>query len=250
MVPGPPERLDPSGGAITARGAAEVILYTPEHHGSLGKLADNELALVVKAWRDRTEELRRRPEVAYVLCFENRGSMVGATIDHPHGQIYGFPLVPPRVRRIMQGPACRVCEDLAGASLVLHEDASTRCWVPRASAWPYAFRLAPRRHVHSLSDLLPEEEASWRLSLSAALQALDALWETSMPYMLDLHQGPCDGADWAGAHMWLELACPLRAPDVVRHVAAGEIGSGTFQNPVPPEAAAAALRRAWPRPPT
>ena len=82
--------------------------------------------------------------------------------------------------------------------------------------------------------------------MSAALRSLDRLWDAPMPYMLDLHQAPCDGRLWPSAHVWLGVASPLRAPGVVRHVAAGEIGSGTFQNPVRPEDAADGLRRAWP----
>jgi len=46
---------------------------------------------VVGLWAERTTALLARPEVEYVLVFENRGREVGATIDHPHGQIYGYP---------------------------------------------------------------------------------------------------------------------------------------------------------------
>ena len=35
-----------------------------------------------------------RDDLAYVLVFENRGAEVGATIPHPHGQIYAFDTVP------------------------------------------------------------------------------------------------------------------------------------------------------------
>src|SRR5436190_18099355 len=44
---------------------------------------------------ERTEVMLARPEVEYVLVFENRGREVGATIDQPHGQINGYPFVPP-----------------------------------------------------------------------------------------------------------------------------------------------------------
>ena len=44
--------------------------------------------------RRRTEALGDRPDVDYVLVFENRGPEVGATITHPHGQNYAFDYVP------------------------------------------------------------------------------------------------------------------------------------------------------------
>src|SRR3569623_847683 len=37
-----------------------------------------------------------REEVAYVFIFENKGEAIGVTLHHPHGQIYGFPFIPPR----------------------------------------------------------------------------------------------------------------------------------------------------------
>ena len=44
--------------------------------------------------RERTAALGARDDVDYVLVFENRGPEVGATIAHPHGQIYAYPTVP------------------------------------------------------------------------------------------------------------------------------------------------------------
>jgi UDPglucose--hexose-1-phosphate uridylyltransferase len=61
------------------------------------------------------------------------------------------------------------------------------------------------------------------------------LFDRPFPYMLWVHPG---------FHLHLHLAPPLRAPDTMRFVAAGELGSGTLTNPVVPEFAAEALRRA------
>jgi UDPglucose--hexose-1-phosphate uridylyltransferase len=75
------------------------------------------------------------------------------------------------------------------------------------------------------------------------LHRLDALWGQPMPYMLWLHQRPFDETrPWREAHLHAEIAVPLRAPGVQRYVAAGELGSGLFVNPVIPEAAAGELR--------
>ena len=46
-------------------------------------------------WRHRYEELGAREDVDYVFIFENRGVEVGVTLHHPHGQIYGYPFLPP-----------------------------------------------------------------------------------------------------------------------------------------------------------
>ena len=78
-----------------SQGAAEVVVYTPEYEGSFGTLSAQRAEDVVWVWRERYRELGARPDVEYVLIFENRGEVVGTTLHHPHGQVYGYPFVPP-----------------------------------------------------------------------------------------------------------------------------------------------------------
>src|SRR4051795_4188854 len=80
-------------------GRAEVVLFTSQHDGTLASIGVDGVMRVVALWADRTAALGARDDVEYVLIFENRGREVGATIDHPHGQIYAFDLVPPAPRR-------------------------------------------------------------------------------------------------------------------------------------------------------
>jgi UDPglucose--hexose-1-phosphate uridylyltransferase len=76
------------------------------------------------------------------------------------------------------------------------------------------------------------------------LARLDRLFDAPLPYMLWIHQRPTDGGSWPAAHLHVHIVSPMRSPDVQRYVAAGELGSGVFVNPVVPEDAAAALRGA------
>ena len=76
-------------------GRAEIVLYTSDHDASFADLSPAQARCVVDLWAERSTALGADPGVAYVLVFENRGPEVGATIAHPHGQIYGFHSVPP-----------------------------------------------------------------------------------------------------------------------------------------------------------
>ena len=78
----------------------EVILYTTDHNASFGSLSIEQATKVIDLWADRTSQLAARPDVDYVLVFENRGAEVGATISHPHGQIYSYDHVPERPRQL------------------------------------------------------------------------------------------------------------------------------------------------------
>src|SRR5439155_7930212 len=67
-----------SGGA----GACEVVVYADDHRATLAGLGPGRVGLVVEVWAERLRELGGRPDVDYVMCFENRGREVGVTLDH------------------------------------------------------------------------------------------------------------------------------------------------------------------------
>jgi len=227
---------------LAARGASEVVLYSPEHDGSLATIGVDGARQVVDLWADRTAALLARPEIEYVLVFENRGALVGATIPHPHGQIYGFPFVPPVPRREAEVAAehgCPVCaaipDEVAADTRVVRDAGGWITYVPFASAFPYGVLVAP--HLHH--DGLPALDDGSRDGLAAALVDIvaryDRLFDGEMPYLMWVHHG---------VHVHVHFAPPLRAPGVPRYLASGEVGSGLLGNPVAPEAAAAALRDA------
>src|SRR3954452_2054800 len=78
-----------------ADGHCEVVVYTPDRETSLGALDLGHIELLLEVWGDRTRRLGARDDVRFVFPFENRGAEVGATLHHPHGQIYAYPVVPP-----------------------------------------------------------------------------------------------------------------------------------------------------------
>ena len=229
-------------------GRAEVVLYAPEHDVTLGSLPPERVARLVALWAERTAALGARDDVAYVLVFENRGPEVGATIAHPHGQVYAFDEVPPAVRAELDpgddgtDGACPLCAEEPGDRLVA-EAGRWRAWVPAAATWPYALLLAPTDHV---ADLPAAEPSHGELAalLVEVFGRLDRLFDASMPLMWWWHQRPTDGGAWPGAHLHAHVAPLLRSPGTPRFVAAGELGSGVFFNPVAPAEAAAALRDA------
>jgi UDPglucose--hexose-1-phosphate uridylyltransferase len=226
-------------------GRAEVVLYTAEHGASFWSLGVAGARKVVDLWAERSAALGARDDVEYVLVFENRGAEVGATIPHPHGQIYAFDLVPDLPLRELERAA--PLED-PGERLVA-ATAGWRAWVPAAPTFPYALRLAPEEPVPDLPSLGDAGRDALSTLLVDVLERLDRLFDAETPYMLWIHQRPFDGRDWPSARLHVEIVSPWRAPGVPRYVAAGELGSGLYFDPVSPEAAAQALREAVERAP-
>lgn len=219
----------------------EVVLYTPEHDATFWSLGVDGALAVVDLWAARSAALGARDDIAYVLVFENRGAEVGATIAHPHGQVYSYGEVPPNPLRELSAGACALCSEQPGDRLV-SEANGWRAWVPHASVYPYGLVVAPTAHEPDLPTLTAESRRALATVLADTLHRLDALWNRPMPYMMWFHQRPFDGGSWPGAHVHVEIAVPQRAPGVMRFIAGGELGSGLYVNPVVPESAAAELR--------
>ena len=218
----------------------EVVLYTPLHEATFWSLGVEGARKVIDLWAERSEVLGARADVDYVLVFENRGAEVGATIAHPHGQIYAFDFVPDLPLRELQ--AGMLLGDPGNRLVATAPD--WRAWVPQAPIFPYALRLVPDAHVPDLPSLDADGRDGLALLLVDVLERLDRLFDAETPYMLWIHQRPCDGDEWPTARLHIEIVSPWRAPGVPRFVAAGELGSGVYFNPVAPEAAAQALRDA------
>ncbi len=217
----------------------EMVLYTPDHDAEFWSLGLAGARKVVDLWTDRTAALGSRDDVDYVLVFENRGPEVGATIAHPHGQIYAYEHVPPApLAELVDGIVDPPAPD---AALTVSTAGDWVAWVPFAATWPYELRIAPRTTVGALTDDDCDRDGLAAVLIDA-LARLDQLFDGPMPYMLWIHQRPTDGDEWPNARLHLHITPLYRRAGVQRFVASAEQGSGVFFNPVEPADAASALR--------
>lgn len=213
----------------------EVILYSPRHDASLATLSVDEVRRLIDVWAERTTALGSRDDVAYVLVFENRGASVGATISHPHGQIYAYDHVPDRPARFLTArpliaPECTVAADDHWTS-----------FVPWAPVHPTAVTITSRASRGTIAELTVDERSSLASMLIDTVRRLDALFECELPYMMWIDQRPTDGS-LPDAVMSIEFVSPWRDRELPRYIAAAEIGAGEYFNPVVPEELAQRLR--------
>jgi UDPglucose--hexose-1-phosphate uridylyltransferase len=144
--------------AFTApHGAAEVVVYTDDHDASFGSLDHARAQALMWVWRHRYLELGARPDIDYVFIFENRGVEVGVTLHHPHGQIYGYPFLPPVPALELAAderlggcaPCALLASELEDGSRILHENEAVVAYVPYAARWAYEVHLVMREHRSS-----------------------------------------------------------------------------------------------------
>jgi UDPglucose--hexose-1-phosphate uridylyltransferase len=236
-------------------GAAEVVVYTDRHDGSFATLSAARAEALMWVWRHRYLELGARADVEYVMIFENRGVEVGVTLHHPHGQIYGYPFLPPVLAAELAADerlgGCAPCEllrrELADAERVLFERDSVVAYVPQAARWAYEAHVVLREHRASLLECEPHELRELAVALQALVRGYDALFERPFPYVMVVHQAPTGGgpdAASARGHVHVEFYPPLRTADKLKYLAGSEQGAGTFVSDTLPEESAAALREA------
>jgi UDPglucose--hexose-1-phosphate uridylyltransferase len=250
-------RPDETGVAALIRpnvGRCEVVSFASDHDVAFHELSPEQARLVVDVWADRTRELSTWPNVEQVFCFENRGDEIGATIRHPHGQIYAYPYVTPRTRQMLAA-ASRHRERHGGnlfADLLAMELRDGRrvvargeCWtafVPVAARWPIEVHLLPDRQVAELGELTDAERDDFVGVYLDVLRRLDRLYDRPLPYISAWHQAPVrTGRDLAYAH--LQVYSLQRTADRWKYLAGSESGMGAFVNDVRPEELAERLRR-------
>ncbi len=243
--------------SLPGQGICEVLLYTPTHEGTLTDRPIEDIEKLVWVWADRTLELAEYDFVKYVFIFENKGTVIGVTLTHPHGQIYAYPFIPPVLEKeivsarqhFAQKQRCLFCdileEEIRGQRLVA-TNPSWVAFVPFFARYPYEVYLMPRRHLGWLPETTPTERRDLAQILKALLLKYDNLWGFSLPYIMALHQRPVDGQDYPFYHLHFEFYPPHRTRDKLKYLAGSESGAGVFINDTFAEEKAEELRRAKP----
>lgn len=235
-------------------GECEVVVYTPNHNSSLANEPVEQIYKLVQVWTDRFRDLSKLEFVKYVFIFENKGEAIGVTLNHPHGQIYAYPFVPPRVaKELEQSKAhkektgnCLVCDIVAeerrDGRRIVTENESFVAYIPFFARYPYELHVAPKNHLRDLTEFSRNEQTDLAEILKQVLAAFDKLFNFSFPYMMVLHGQPSDGENYDFYHFHIEFYPPLRTATKLKYLAGSESGAGFFINDTLAEEKAAELR--------
>lgn len=242
-----------------SEGVCEVVLYSSDHTSTLSDMPVHKLHQLIKVWRDRYEDLGGRDQIRYVFIFENKGEAIGVTIHHPHGQIYAFSHIPPRIERELQSEKehhektgrCLHCdiikEELDDGRRVICRNDSFMAMIPFYARYPYETHVYAVKHRASMSEFTEEEEMHLAELLHVMLKKFDNLFGFSLPYMMVMHQKPTDGGLYPGCHFHIEFYPPNRTAEKLKYLAGCESGAGTFVNDTLPENKAQELRAVKPQ---
>ncbi len=243
----------------SAQGICEVVVYTSEHTMTLANMPLSRICNLLRVWQDRYQELGALNYIKYVLVFENKGEAVGVTLHHPHGQIYAFPFIPPKIETELQASTkyyrqnekCLFCatleEEYRDGRRIVFESERFVAFIPFFARYPYEVYLAPKKHLASLNDFSPADLDDLAMTLKGLLLKYDLLFNLSLPYIMVIHQAPTDGKDYPDYHFHFEFYPPLRTATKLKFLAGCESGAGSFINDTLAEEKAAELRQVGPK---
>lgn len=243
-----------------AYGKCEVILYSPEHTVTLPELPASHIAKLVDLWVERYKEISQDPGIKYVFIFENRGDVVGVTMPHPHGQIYGYSFVPKKLELSLQNAKAHMAEkktclfcDMLRAELdfeqrIIFRNEHFTVFLPFFSEYPYGVYIMSNRHVSNIGEFSAEERLSLAETLRQTTGMLDSLFGYKFPYMMCMYNEPVNGED-ASAYYHFHIAFypPMRSADKIKYNASSETGAWAHCNPTCPEETSKELREAHAR---
>lgn len=241
-----------------AYGKCEVILYSPGHTITLPELSDAHVEKLVDLWCQRFDALRADENIKYVFIFENRGDVVGVTMPHPHGQIYGYSFVPKKLQLelasskeyLEQNGKCLFCtmldEEKKDGRRVIFQNEHFTVFLPFFTEYPYGVYIMSNAHKSYITDFTEDERKSLALTIKHTVGMLDALFGYKFPYMMCMHNAPVNGEDVRESyHFHIEFFPPMRSADKVKFNASSETGAWAHCNPTCPEQTAEELRAAY-----
>lgn len=233
-------------------GDHEVIITRP-HNVLTAFLPDDLLDLLLGVYQERMRSLSNHPEVQYVHVIQNHGRAGGASLVHPHSQIFATPFVPEHLHDevtgsyvyFFQNGACVYCEmilkELADKERIILDHKDFLVFTPFASRVPFAMRIIPKKHQASFIDMTDHDRKSLVEVLKLSLQKLYHKFNNPA-YNYYIHTMPVSHSimtryDYRSYHWHLEILPRL-------NVWGGfELGSDVYVNTVMPEVAADILRK-------
>jgi UDPglucose--hexose-1-phosphate uridylyltransferase len=206
--------------AEAVTGKCYVICFSPSHNLTLADMSPAQILPIIETWTniyvahlDPKSPLAKlasattipplsqgaltapNAQYRYMQIFENKGSAMGCSNPHPHGQVWTTTSLPEepateleqlsKYRREQGG--CHMLVDYAELESrqkvrTVYENESFWAGVPYWAVWPFEIMVVPRQHKRSLVDFTKEERAQLADCMAEITRRYDNLFETQFPY--------------------------------------------------------------------
>lgn len=174
-------------------GIQEVIIETPDQR-QMAEFSQEHLALILKVYNYRIEELSKIHQINYVLVFKNQGKEAGASILHSHAQVIGVKKIPAWIEQELRAyskvdgcPYCYVLEKESQGERKIFENDDFLLFSPYAPRFNYEAWIFPKKHMKKMSELNHNQYFSLAEALKIILRGLE---ELDAPFCFYIQYGP------------------------------------------------------------
>src|SRR3972149_1112105 len=207
--------------AESEKGICKVICFSPRHDLTIPEMEETDIKKVIDLWVEQFEELGRKNFINYVQIFENKGSIMGCSNPHPHGQIWSSSSIPvePSKEDYNQKIYFKknnssllggyLKEELKRKERILIENDDFLALVPFWAIWPFETMIISKKNTKHIGELSEKEKFSFANIYKRLTVMYDNLFEISFPYSAGIHQSPTDGKEHEGWHLHMHFYPPL-----------------------------------------
>ena len=232
--------------SLSALGAHEVIIESPDHLTDVAALDAVQWTDVVRAYRARFAALVSDRRWRYVLLYKNQGERAGATLAHVHSQAIAMAALPqPMITELGRAKAhressgrcvyCEMIQDEGAGERRVIESERFIALCPFAPRFAYETWILPKNHTAAFEHNTDEACAELARFLKDFFLGLNRVLD--LPPLNYVIQSKPARADADGYFHWRMEVLPQ-----LNRAAGFEWGSGLWMNPVAPEEAARRLR--------
>lgn len=241
--------------AKSERGICRVVCFSPRHDRTVAELSVAEVKRVVDLWVLEYESLSQKDFIHYIQIFENKGSVMGCSNPHPHGQIWAqesIPVEPFKKHQhqlaYFQNHQRTILDDywkieIKQKERIIFENDHFVVLVPFWAVWPFETMIIPKRPMANITQMNEPEKLAFAQAYRGIAIRYDSLFEVSFPYSAGIHQAPTDGQAHPEWHWHMAFYPPLLRSAIVKKFMVGYEMLANPQRDVTPEWSAERLRR-------
>ncbi len=240
--------------ANSETGICRVICFSSDHSMTLPVMEIDEITEIIKLWKEEFMFLGSKEDINYIQIFENKGSIMGCSNPHPHGQIWAQYSIPEEIKKKTKHQkeywdlhrksllTSYLEQELELRERIIFEDSNFVVLVPYWAVWPYETMIIPKRKVTSIDRLTDNEIRSFANCIKILTIKYDNIFKTSFPYSAGIHQAPSNGETNEEWHMHMSFYPPLLRSSVVKKFMVGYEMFATPQRDITAEQAAQTIR--------
>lgn len=228
-------------------GFHEVIIPA-SHYKTYGELPIDQVKEIIDVFQARYLNLAPKKHIDYISIIHNHRPEAGASIFHPHSQLFAIPIIPKDIKASINGskkyfekygkcPHCEMIEwERNQKKRIIFENKDFIVVCPFTSEVAFETRIYPKLHFPYFERIEENEKINFAKALKIALHKIYKALDDP-PFNFFIHTAPADEKDHSHYHWHLEIF-----PKVT--IWAGfELGTGIEISTVEPKQAAEILRK-------